>query len=60
MCKKYELLDDVILITDYKLMIALENLTKEQLQIILLSNIIRKGKNWYVTIDKCIITVNAS
>jgi hypothetical protein len=23
------------------------------------SNIIRKGKNWYVTIDGCIITINA-
>ena len=23
------------------------------------SNIFRKGKNWYITIDNCIITVNA-
>ncbi len=47
-CKKYELLDDVILITDYKLMIALENLTKEQLQIILLYYFVEMDDNQIV------------
>ena len=43
------------------LSLNVENLIEWCKEKISLSNakIIRKGKNWYITIDNCIITVNA-
>ena len=43
------------------LSLNVENVIEWCKEKIILSNakIIRKGKNWYITIDNCIITVNA-